>query len=712
MLGTPSALAAGVYRVDEDHDAGWHRQSTTESICGSGTPTGSQTFEPGPAGAPTEERPRPAPPRGTGSLEFRTGSEGRTIERFRNTRYAGKKIGDISTLSYWTYVDPASSPAVPVTPDPDNPNPDPDSLFPFQVAVSIVLRISETGDGTHINTLTYEPAYQGEVRRGEWQHWDAASPMAKWYLGNDQRVENMKSLDKWTFEGKATIVNDASAPALGGVMLSAGCGTPDPWANFIGNTDEFIIGFGTDITTYDMEPFVPSNQAEHLDCSPETADNPTGVTHIITCNATNSLGRPPQETTIVAEITGANDPDGGDTPASPDLSCTTDDQGTCRLTHSATTHFGSTLYRAWIDEDGQDSTVEADLDEEQPEGSKPGSTPEGEDGDNTDVVAKHWSASKLDCEPETVTLPLGSSHTVTCTATDASGAFVPDTFIDVEATGVNDPDGVSSNSPVSVDFGCKTNEEGSCTFTHGPDGRGTTTVAGRTLYRAWIDVDDRNSTTSEADSSEGRDPATSPGDRPEPDQTDVVEANWSSTATTASPGPTCFTPLPTPTGASPSPTPGGTPCPSATSTPTPTPTPTSSATPGPTSTPTPAGRPDDRLRRGPCKGYLPDSRSPRPGGGEVIVGTGGPDELSGGGGDDLICGLGGKDRLRGMRGYDSAFGGSAADVSFGGNGWDSLSGGNGNDDLHGGLGRDHLDGGPGQDSCTGGTGRNRLVRCE
>lgn len=739
VFGAPAALAAAIYRVDENFDAGWHQQATTDPLCGSGAPTGGQRFEAGPAGLPTQERPNPAPPRGTGSLEFRTGSNGPTVQRFRNHRYEGTKISDIVNLSYWTYVDPES---------------DPIDLGGFQVAVSIVLRISTTGDGNNVNSLTFEPAYQGAVERGEWQRWDAASPSGRWYLGNDQTVLNMKSLAAWSdfFGDKATIVNDSAT--LGGVILSAGCGTPEPWANFVGNTDDFTVRLAGefDVTVYDMEPPLVG-LAEHLECEPETSNSSAGTAHVITCTATNAADAPVNNTEVVIELTGANDPD-NDTPMTPDLRCTTDAEGECSVRHGpggshSTSRAGTTTYRAWIDEDDNDATTEADLEEEQNEFSGPGTTPDGEDGDNTDVVEKTWSAARLDCVEESVTLSPGSANTITCTASDTANTPVGGAFIDIEATGVNDPDGFSSNSLFSPDFSCETGVDGKCAVTHGPGGRGTTSTVGRTTYRAWIDADNRN-TSHEADTSEGRDHTRSPGNRPEIDQTDVVEAEWSSTGSSPSPTPTpttspsdCPTPSPSPTGASPSPSPTGTPCP--TPTPTPTPTPSQTASPSPTPTTEPhgcAGDPDaitgtpgnDVLR-----GTDGDDTICGFGGDDTLIGRGGNDLLIGGDGNDILRGNAGDDALRGSRGEDTLQGGAGSDLLVGGVDDDILRGGGGSDilkgrsgkdvlrgrggndrllghrdddGLFGGRGRDRLNGGAGTDTCRPGDGRDRVRNCE
>ncbi|MDQ3957464.1 MAG: Ig-like domain-containing protein, partial [Actinomycetota bacterium] len=119
--------------------------------------------------------------------------------------------------------------------------------------------------------------------------------------------------------------------------------------------------------------------------------------------------------------------------------------------------------------------------------------------------------------------PTGTAHTVTCTVTNSFGNLSSGAIVDVEATGPSDPD--AGNTPASPDFTCTTNANGVCTFTHGPGGVGTSNTPGTTLYRAWIDADNNN-TSNEADTAEGRDEAATPGTRPEPDNTDVVNKTW------------------------------------------------------------------------------------------------------------------------------------------------------------------------------------------
>jgi hypothetical protein len=130
-----------------------------------------------------------------------------------------------------------------------------------------------------------------------------------------------------------------------------------------------------------------------LDCDPEGTDNQVGTPHTITCHATDATGANLAGVQVDIEIAGANDVDGGDSPATPDLTCTTAANGRCSVTHGTggtgtTTATGVTTYRAWVDADGNNSTVEADATEGNNEQTTPGADAEPDD---TDVVIASWS---------------------------------------------------------------------------------------------------------------------------------------------------------------------------------------------------------------------------------------------------------------------------------------------------------------------------------
>lgn len=273
-------------------------------------------------------------------------------------------------------------------------------------------------------------------------------------------------------------------------------------------------------------------RAQTLNCEPETDTNPVNSSHTFVCTVNDGSG-PVSGVNVDVEMTGANDND-GDSRNTPDMSCTTTGEaGNCTVTHGpggfgSTGETGTTVYRAWIDSDGSNGTVEADPTEGVSEFGQPGQ--QGAEPDNTDVVEKTWVRAPLDCSPEQDGNPTGSSHTITCQASQAGGGPVQQgTHIVAEAIGANDPD--SSETYQTPDFECRTNQQGSCSFTHGPGGTGSTNFEGITRYRVWIDQDNANSTV-EADTTEGRDELAEPGSDQESDGTDVVQKSWTRTPQT------------------------------------------------------------------------------------------------------------------------------------------------------------------------------------
>lgn len=110
-----------------------------------------------------------------------------------------------------------------------------------------------------------------------------------------------------------------------------------------------------------------------------------------------------------------------------------------------------------------------------------------------------------------------------------------------------------------------------------------------------------------------------------------------------------------------------------------------------------------------CHDHDQGSRTPREGGGEIIIGTPDDDTLEGSSGDDIICGLGGNDTINGAGGHDVLVGNGGNDAINGEAGNDLLLGNGGNDALNGGAGRDALRGSGGKDILIGGDGRDLLM---
>ena len=173
-----------------------------------------------------------------------------------------------------------------------------------------------------------------------------------------------------------------------------------------------------------------------LDCEPETATNPVGTAHMITCTASAAADDSPAPgKQIDVEMSGANDPDGAESNDTPDLTCMTGVDGTCTVTHpaAAATTNGTTTYRAWIDEDGSNATVEANTDEPRAETTDPVWLLTGDDPNATDVVEKTWTGGPdtLAMTPETDTGLVGSCSPYTILLTTGTTP-VAGARIDVE----------------------------------------------------------------------------------------------------------------------------------------------------------------------------------------------------------------------------------------------------------------------------------------
>lgn len=274
-------------------------------------------------------------------------------------------------------------------------------------------------------------------------------------------------------------------------------------------------------TERETNPTRPSNQQQNV---------PDPSTERYRCQTFDQFGNPtgPGIQVKGENKSGINDPDrNGAVYTSVDYSCSTtfdeddffaSDENTCYIeVHQVEGELGTAEICFYV---GTASEGQA-VCEDEPTGENQLANQSDAPNDLADQVEKTWenpSTFRLDCAPETDTNPAGTEHTVTCTATSSSGAPVGGVQVDAEATGTNDPD--TSNTPqVTPDFSCETGTDGTCSFTHRGNAEGTTT------YRAWIDTDNEDA-TSEADTGEGRDETVTPGARPEPDNTDVVEKLW------------------------------------------------------------------------------------------------------------------------------------------------------------------------------------------
>lgn len=299
-------------------------------------------------------------------------------------------------------------------------------------------------------------------------------------------------------------------------------------------------------------PARAAHDTRTLEVTPETASAVTGTTHVLTATLSAAAVTPieidfevesgPVITKVSSTPDGSNDVPGtgndGNTPMSPDLGCVVAaTQTTCTVSFTSAV-VGTNLVRGWIDHDGLDATDPTaagpagdGMEAAEPRGESAAEDPAWfliEEPNTTDAVEVTWTAATpdefvLDCEPETASTPVGTAHTITCTANAADDdAPAPGKQVDVEMSGANDPDGAASNE--SPDLTCTTAANGTCSVTHPA---ATSTANGETTYRAWIDADGNN-TTVEANTSEPRD-ETGPAwvlTGNEPNATDVVAKTW------------------------------------------------------------------------------------------------------------------------------------------------------------------------------------------
>jgi len=194
----------------------WSKDSAN---CLAGGPTGSVTFVNGPA----------TPPGNVGSLRYLVGSDGNSMQMFRDTEFAGMKLSALTALSYNTY----------------------QSSFVDSQAVYLQIDVDWNNDGGQDDTIFFEPAYSGPVSINTWQGWDALS--GGWWSNNDPTLGpgiDVKTIAYYVGRHpNARIVNPGGE---GGLRITAGCGA-GAWDNFDGNADMLTIGTASNITTYDFE---------------------------------------------------------------------------------------------------------------------------------------------------------------------------------------------------------------------------------------------------------------------------------------------------------------------------------------------------------------------------------------------------------------------------------------------------------------------------
>lgn len=254
--------------------------------------------------------PAPAPaPMGDGALRLAVGADGDDAAQARSTNWDGQLLRDLSSLTYWTYVQQDGS----------------GGQAPY-----IMLDVDYNGDNVRDDILFFEPLYQSAtffpsdpqpaLVVGAWQQWDARDG-GWWSLNNTAGAgpgTNVKPLSAILDVQPNARLTGANG---GGVRIVAGFGAP-AWNNFIGFADAFAISFNSPITTYDFEP-VPG-----IIIGDVTQNEGTGGT--TTFSFTLTLSEPVSQTVTVAYTTADNTA----TAADPDYTAAA---GTATFTPGTTT---------------------------------------------------------------------------------------------------------------------------------------------------------------------------------------------------------------------------------------------------------------------------------------------------------------------------------------------------------------------------------------
>ena len=220
--------AGSTITVTETTPDGWLLQTVDD---GDSTNTATIDIVPGPA----------TPPLGDGSLQLAVGADGGDAAQARSTNWDGQLLRDLSSLTYWTYVQQDGS----------------GGQAPY-----LMLDVDYDGDNVRDDILFFEPFYQSATYfpsdpqaalvTGTWQQWDARDG-GWWSLNNTAgagpgtNVKPLSAILDVQPDAKLTGANG------GGVRIVAGFGA-GAWDDFIGNADAFAISFATPITTYDFEP--------------------------------------------------------------------------------------------------------------------------------------------------------------------------------------------------------------------------------------------------------------------------------------------------------------------------------------------------------------------------------------------------------------------------------------------------------------------------
>jgi len=216
----------------------------------------------------------------------------------------------------------------------------------------------------------------------------------------------------------------------------------------------------------DTNPSPPVNQT--LEVSPEISTAVTGDPNVSLTARLYPQTPPPNDTVISFEVENGPIDHDGDTPETPDYSCTifatvnsANDPPQCTVPLEPALVPGTSLIRAWIDSNLNASVVEADLSEGRlssratdcPPGTNDRSVADGTcqqgteqpgavaEPDNTDVVQVNFvpRPDLLDCAPQqatdvsdTVIVLPSAGVPFSCTVTNTAGSPVPNPVVDGE----------------------------------------------------------------------------------------------------------------------------------------------------------------------------------------------------------------------------------------------------------------------------------------
>lgn len=184
-----------------------------------GTPNTAATFRNGPV----------SPPSGAGSLELTTALGTDKVFAY-NFDHVGKKLSDVSNISYNTYRSNGNAQQV--------------------AALNVVIDFNGPNVDGGFSTLVFEPVYntnQGDVVSGVWQDWNAGNTGIWWSTRaiNGQCLGATDACDKtWT----EIVANNPNATVLGGVGVNQGGGNP--------GLTTAVDAFTFDEATYNFEPTI------------------------------------------------------------------------------------------------------------------------------------------------------------------------------------------------------------------------------------------------------------------------------------------------------------------------------------------------------------------------------------------------------------------------------------------------------------------------